>query len=76
MEHRALSSIPDDTILWITSGDQPVEGRVVLPAETPRSYIIETPSGRVRRNHLHFNRMAEDKTVNQTQRPILDPIMT
>ena len=32
-----------------------VEGRVVQPAETPRSYIVETPSGDVRRNRNQLN---------------------
>ena len=77
---RALAPIPDDTNVWITSGDRPVEGRVVHPAETPRSYIVETPSGRVRRNRVHLNPMpndaTDDATIDHTQRPSRDPIMT
>lgn len=40
-----------DTV-WIT--DARTWGRVVEKAPTPRSYIIETPSGTVRRNRFHL----------------------
>ena len=73
---RALSSIPDNTDVWITSGDQPVAGRVVSPANAPRSYIVETPSGRVRRNRLHLNPMPNQPTVDQNQYPLRGPILT
>ena len=75
--HRTLplSPIPDETDVWITSGTQPVPGRVVLPANTPRSYLIDTPSGRVRRNRQHLNVMP-DNTEHSDSDPSPNRIMT
>ena len=55
--HRSheLDDIPDDTPVWITSEGRRIEGRVVSPAKSPRSYLVETPSGVVRRNRVHLN---------------------
>ena len=52
---RVQSEIPDGSEVVITTENTPVEGRVVQPAETPRSYIVETPSGDVRRNRSQLN---------------------
>ena len=51
-EHRVhdLPEIPDDTEVWVTSDAGPIPGRIVTAAETPRSYVVETPTGEVRRN--------------------------
>ena len=32
-----------------------LDGRVCQPAASPRSYVIETPSGEIRRNQNHLN---------------------
>ena len=55
--HRAqnLKDIPEDTKVWVPSGSDKVEGRVVSPAKSPRSYLVDTPTGVVRRNRLHLN---------------------
>ena len=52
MRHRArdLPAIPDDTEVWITTGSEPVSGRVISPAGRPRLYVVETPSGQIERN--------------------------
>ena len=41
LRHRAkdLPAIPDDTEVWITTGSEPVSGRVISPAGRPRSYV-------------------------------------
>ena len=52
---RVLTPIPDDTAVWVTSGNQPTTGQVISPANSPRSYMVETPSGTVRRNRHHLN---------------------
>ena len=39
---RNSPSIPSDTPVWIISGDDPVPGRVVSPANTSRSYVVDT----------------------------------
>ena len=74
---QTLPPISDDSGVWITSGDQPVTGRVVSPADTPWSYIVETPSGQVRWNRQHLNRMPTSQDQpDQTECPSRDPIMT
>ena len=42
---RDLPALPSETGVWVTSGTPPVEGRIVGQAESPRSYLVETPSG-------------------------------
>ena len=55
--HRSqeLDGLPENAKVWVTSEDRHVEGRVVQPATSPRSYLVETPSGIVRRNRWHLN---------------------
>ena len=52
--HRAapLRTLSPGTKVHITSHDQP--GTVIEKAEAPRSYIIETPTKDIRRNHEHL----------------------
>ena len=76
--HRArnLSPIPDDSEVWITSGDQPVTGVVITPEDAPRSYVVETPSGQVRRNR-HLNTVPETRqTTENAEQSTRDAIMT
>ena len=51
---RDLPTLASETRVWVTSGTPPVEGRTVGQAESPRSYLVETPSGIVHRNHLYL----------------------
>ena len=59
-----LSPLPRDSEVWITSSDQPTPGVVVRPADTPRSYIVDTPAGQVRRNRQHLNRVPPQEQTN------------
>ena len=43
-------TLPDDTPVWVSTQGRQVPGRVVTTADTPRSYVVEVPSGLVRRN--------------------------
>ena len=52
---RDLPDIPIDTDVWITTDGSSTSGRVIAPADAPRSYIVETPSGEVRRNRSQLN---------------------
>ena len=56
---RSLEDIPEDTKVWITSEGDRVEGRVVSPANSPRSYVVDTP-GVLRRNRQHLNVAPEE----------------
>ena len=55
--HRAreLPALLDDSEVWVTSSNRPVPGRVITPVETPRSYLVETTLGQIRRNQQHLN---------------------
>ena len=65
LRHRArpLPPIPDDTDVWITSGQMPTPGQVSSQANTPRSYIVNTPGGQIRRNRYHLT-VIPDNTSN------------
>jgi len=49
-----LPPIPNDTEVWVTSSSA-TPGRVKATADSPRSYIVTTPYGEVRRNRMHLN---------------------
>ena len=51
---KPLPPHSDDELVWVRTEDRRVPGRVVQPANTPRSYMVETPSGIVRRNRSHL----------------------
>ena len=46
--------LPEDTSVWVKSGDVPVSGRVIAKSDKPRSYLVETPTGTLRRNRSHL----------------------
>ncbi len=41
--------------MWITSEREKIPGRVVANAGTPRSYVVETSRGEIKRNRKHLN---------------------
>ena len=52
---RPLDPLPADSPVWIRTGDDhPVPGHIISPAETPRSYIVATPGGELRRTRYHL----------------------
>ena len=78
--HRAqtLPQLPDDTDVWITTGTGPVRGRVVSSTAAPRSYIVNTPTGDVRRNRSHLNPVpqSDGTTAPESTSIRTSPIMT
>ena len=52
LRHRArpLPDIPSDTEVWVNSGEYHTSGRITGPANAPRSYLVNTPHGQLRRN--------------------------
>jgi len=65
--------IPDDSEVWVTSGQGATRGRVVSPAPTPRSYLVETSSGIIRRNQQHLRVFPEASgTENQQTSAVND----
>ena len=49
-----LTPLPDDQPVWVQTEDRQVAGSVIQPAATPRLYIVQTPSGQLRRNRSHL----------------------
>ena len=51
--HRVLPipELPKDAEVWVTTRDQQQPGRVISPADTPRSYWV---AGQIRRNRQHL----------------------
>ena len=68
---RPLSSIPDDTEVWITSREnareEPVTGRVSGTGNTPRSYNVNTEGGQVCRNRIHLNICPSTPTTKHSE---------
>jgi len=61
--HRAqsLSPIPE---VWITSGQSTTSGQIRSQAGTPRSYIVNTPQGQIRRNRCHLHVVPNESFTN------------
>ena len=56
--HKAYPSVPlhEGMDKWVkTKGKDIVPGTVLSSADTPRSYIIQTPTGQLRRNRIQLN---------------------
>ena len=66
--------IPDDSEVWVTSGQEATRGRIVSSAPTPRSYLIETPSGLIRRNQQHLRAFPEVSNTESQQSAVLTTI--
>ena len=67
--HRVknLTPLPDDQPVWVQTGDRQVAGRVIQPAATPRSYIVQTPSGQLRRNRSHLTPRPEGSQMDTSE---------
>ena len=64
--HRVheLPDIPDNTNVWVTSGETPIQGQVQSSAGAPRSYIVETRAER----YCHFSITIDTKaTIHDTE---------
>lgn len=61
--HRVVTRdhIPMDSTVWIT--DMKKEGRVTGQYKTPRSYMVETDTGTLRRNTEHLLTLPETSTL-------------
>ena len=68
-QHRvkSLPTLPDNTLVWVKTKNSTVSGTVVKQAATPRSYIVLTPTGQVRRN-TERERQTERQRERQQKR--------
>ena len=65
--------LSDGAEVWITSESNVIPGTVVSPGETPRSHVVETPTGEVRRNGIHLNVTPETSYEAQGSSPTTSP---
>ena len=57
---RPLPILSEDEPVWVTTDGRQVPGTVLQQTDdAPRSYLIETPSGQVRRNRCHVQSRSE-----------------
>ena len=71
---RLLPEIPDNTNVWVTTDNQHTEGRISGAAGTPRSYLVTTPSGEVRRNRVHLTIRTDLPTAESFHPPKMSPV--
>jgi len=69
-----MPDIPEDTAVWIRSGNKPQKGRVVACANKPRSYLVDTSTGRLQRNRSHLQVVPYPKP-EETKSEISDPML-
>ena len=76
--HRVqdLPPIPSDTDVWIRTHDRTSSGTVVRQANAPRSYIVDTPFGEVRRNRQQLNIIPQTVDNSTSTNQPADPATT
>ena len=52
--HDPLPPLAAGDPVWVRTGDRQVPGRIIRLSASPRSYIVSTPAGQVRRNRHHL----------------------
>ena len=62
---KTLPSLPDNSPIWIQTENTYVPGTVVKQATTPRSYIVSTPTGQIRRNRISLRPRRERGTTTE-----------
>ena len=60
---RTLPDLPDETDVWIRTGNTQSEGRILTPADTPRSYLVSTQGTTIRRNRHHLQPVPEPRVI-------------
>ena len=70
---RELPPIPDDSGVWVSTERDPIPGTVTSSASTPRSYIIDTPAGELRRNRGQLRVVPNSIETQQTHVPDTPP---
>ena len=75
---RPLPEIPNGTDVWVTTDGKARPGQVLSPAGAPRSYVVDTSAGHIRRNRSQLNVMPDINCSTDTTTPTTSrsPIMT
>ena len=66
---RLADTLPDNSAVWVRTGNYQTPGRVVSSSSAPRSYVVSTPTGQVRRNRQHLNQRLNTANDNVTDNP-------
>ena len=66
---RLADTLPDNSAVWVRTGNYQTPGRVVSSSSAPRSYVVSTPTGQVRRNRQHLNQRLITANDNVTDNP-------
>ena len=65
---RALPSLLEDELVWVETRGLQTLGRVSHAVDLPRSYVVETASGHLRRNRTHLRIHSEpEETVTSAE---------
>ena len=64
---RSLPPISNDEHVWVKTYPEQQSGTVMKPADTPRSYVVKTNSGPVRRNRQHLTVIPEGELTTNPQ---------
>ena len=67
---RPLSLLAENSPIWVNTKVQKTTGRILRPATTTHSDIVEVPSAQIWRNHSDHNQGAEELS-QLTTNPIL-----
>ncbi len=70
---RELPSLPDNTPVWVQHQGRQVPGEILRQAGTPRSYVVNSPTGDLRRNRQHLQVRSENSLPNQDTTPTEPP---
>jgi len=65
---RPLPTLPDNLPVWVNNQGNQVPGEIIQQASSPRSYLVETPNGQVRRNHSQI-RVRSENTPDDSNGP-------
>ena len=64
---RPLPPYADVLSVWVNTGGRQVPGQIVQPANTPRSFLVNMPSGQVRRNQRDLRVRSEESTDTELE---------
>ena len=70
---RELPPLPKDRNVWVNTREQQVPGRILQMADTPRLYVVETPTTQVRRNRTHLRPRSEPTEMNSDESSVTPP---
>ena len=79
LRHRVLplDQLPEDSEVFITTNGRVTSGQVVTPVDAPRSYLINTSSGLIRRNRRDLTPIPDGSSQpNGAPETVTNQIMT